>query len=37
VFWFGVVEGDPGAGNDPRALATAAEALARRLLPGSAG
>jgi hypothetical protein len=37
VFWFGVVEGDPGDGNDPRALATAAEALARRLLPGSAG
>src|SRR5688500_3395544 len=23
VFWFGVVEGDPGAGSDPRALATA--------------
>jgi hypothetical protein len=37
VFWFGVVEGAPGAGSDPRALASAADALARRLVPGAAG
>ena len=30
VFWFGVVEGEAGEGSDPRALATAADALARR-------
>jgi hypothetical protein len=37
VFWFGVVEGVPGGGADPRALASAADALARRLLPASGG
>lgn len=34
VLWFGVVEGAPGAADDPRSLATAAEALGRRLVPG---
>jgi hypothetical protein len=33
VSWFGLVEGVPGAADDPRALASAAEALSRRLLP----
>lgn len=33
VFWFGIVEGEPGGASDPRALASAADALARRLLP----
>jgi hypothetical protein len=37
VFWFGVVEGVPGGGADPRALASAADALARTLLPGVSG
>jgi hypothetical protein len=33
VLWFGVVEGGPGPADDPRALASAAEAVGRRLLP----
>lgn len=33
VLWFGIVEGEPGAANDPRVLATAAEAFGRRILP----
>jgi hypothetical protein len=33
VLWFGVEDGAPGAGDDPRVLASAAEALSRRLLP----
>ena len=33
VLWFGVVEGEPGAADDPRALASAADALGRRLYP----
>jgi hypothetical protein len=33
VLWFGVAAGSPGAPNDPRTLASAAEALGRRLLP----
>lgn len=33
VAWFGVVEGAPGDGGSPRALASAADALARMLLP----
>jgi hypothetical protein len=33
VLWFGVVEGAPGEPDDPRSLATAAEALGRRLVP----
>jgi hypothetical protein len=33
VLWFGVVEGDPGPADDPGSLASAVEALARRLLP----
>ena len=33
VLWFGLVEGSPGPANDTRALATAADALSRRLLP----
>jgi hypothetical protein len=37
VLWFGVVEGVPGGGADPRALASAADALARRLLPAASG
>jgi hypothetical protein len=37
VFWFGVVEGAPGGGADPRALASAADALARRLVPQPGG
>jgi hypothetical protein len=37
VVWFGVVEGASGGGADPRALASAADALARRLVPQSGG
>ena len=33
VAWFGVVEGEAGDGGSPRALASAADALARLLLP----
>lgn len=33
VLWFGVVEGATGAADDPRSLASAAEALGRRLVP----
>jgi hypothetical protein len=33
VLWFGVEQGQPAGSEDPRALATAAEALSRRLLP----
>jgi hypothetical protein len=33
VGWFGVVEGEPGEPSSPRALASAADALARRLIP----
>jgi hypothetical protein len=33
VLWFGVVAGEGADPGDPRGLATAAEALARRLLP----
>jgi hypothetical protein len=33
VLWFGVGAGAPGPATDPRTLASAAEALARRLLP----
>ncbi|NIP57229.1 MAG: hypothetical protein GWM92_13940 [Gemmatimonadetes bacterium] len=29
VFWFAVVDGRPGSGDDPRAMASAADALAR--------
>ncbi|HSR43585.1 MAG TPA: hypothetical protein VLL48_15465, partial [Longimicrobiales bacterium] len=29
VFWFAVLDGQPGAGDDPRAMASAADALAR--------
>lgn len=32
VFWFGIVEGEPGGADDPRALASAADALARALI-----
>jgi hypothetical protein len=35
VLWFGFVEGDAGAAGDPRSLASAADALGRRLLPFS--
>ena len=35
VGWFGVVEGEAAAGTSPRAIASAADALARRLLPSS--
>ena len=35
VLWFGMVEGAPGAADDPGALASAADALGRRLLPFS--
>lgn len=37
VYWFGVVEGAPGDGSDPRALASVADALARRILPPPGG
>ena len=33
VPWFGVVQGEPGDGNSPGALASAADALARLLFP----
>ncbi len=33
VVWFGVEAGEEGGPNDPAAVASAAEALARRLLP----
>ena len=33
VLWYGVEQGRPGAGNDPAAVATAMEAMARRLVP----
>jgi hypothetical protein len=33
VGWFGIVEGEAGEASSPRALASAADALARRLLP----
>ncbi|MEX0741799.1 MAG: hypothetical protein WD079_03315, partial [Phycisphaeraceae bacterium] len=33
VYWFGIVEGEPGAAGDPRALASAVDALVRRLVP----
>lgn len=32
VYWFGVLEGEPGGAGDPRALASAADALARALI-----
>jgi hypothetical protein len=36
VLWFGIVEGDPGPEGDPKPLASAVDALARKLLgPGS--
>lgn len=34
VLWFGVVEGTEGEPGDPRVLASAVDALARRLFPG---
>lgn len=37
VYWFGIVEGDPGAADDPAALASAVDALAARILPFGAG
>lgn len=37
VLWFGVVEGAPGDADDPRSLASAAEALSRRVLPIGGG
>lgn len=37
VVWFGVEEGSAGPRDDPRRLASAAEALARRLVPPRAG
>jgi hypothetical protein len=37
VLWFGVEAGQPGAADDPRRLASAAEALARRLVPPRRG
>ena len=33
VLWFGVEDGDSGPSDNPRVLASAAEALSRRLLP----
>ena len=35
VLWYGVEQGRPGAGSDPAAVASAMEAMARRLVPGS--
>lgn len=32
VYWFGVVEGEPGDREDPRSLASAADALARAVV-----
>ena len=37
VLWFGVVEGSPGAPDDPGVLASAMDALAQVLAPGTAG
>jgi hypothetical protein len=37
VLWFGVVEGAAGAADDPGSLASAAEALGRRLVPAPGG
>ncbi|HEX9885552.1 MAG TPA: hypothetical protein VGA70_03650 [Longimicrobiales bacterium] len=37
VLWFGIVEGAPGAADDPGVLASALDALARTLAPGLAG
>lgn len=37
VLWFGVAEGEPGDGGSARALASAADALARQLLPLGTG
>ena len=34
VLWFGAEEGRPGAGDDPAAIASAMETMARRLAPG---
>ena len=36
VHWFGVVQGEPGDGSSPGALASAAEALARLFFPAGA-
>jgi hypothetical protein len=33
VFWYGVVQGEPGAAEDISALASVSEALARVILP----
>jgi hypothetical protein len=33
VLWYGIVAGDQGPADDPRSLASAADALSRRLLP----
>lgn len=33
VLWFGILEGDPGAADDPAALASAADRLAQVLVP----
>jgi hypothetical protein len=33
VYWYGVVEGEAGSAEDPRALASMADALARALFP----
>jgi hypothetical protein len=33
VYWFGIVEGEPGDGSSPRTLASTADALARRFFP----
>lgn len=35
VLWYGVEQGTPGDGRDPSALASAMEAMARRLVPGT--
>lgn len=35
VLWFGVVEGQPGAVDDPAALASAVDAFVKRLLPSA--
>jgi hypothetical protein len=37
VLWFGVEAGRPGTDDDPRRLASAAEALALRLVPPRRG
>jgi hypothetical protein len=33
VLWFGILDGDPGAADDPAALASAADRMARVLVP----